>query len=89
MSVANQRPEAPTAIRADPGAIFGLLEFSRSKWLFTSLSPGGGEKMLKYMVDGGAVAGMLARFAALRKAEARTGRCYLIIVIQEAGLDSF
>lgn len=45
--------------------------------------------MLKYMVDGGAVAGVLARFAALRKAETRPGRCYLIIVIQEAGLDSF
>jgi transposase len=36
------------------------------------------------------VAGMLARFAELnRKAEARTGRSFPIIVIQEAGLDGF
>lgn len=36
------------------------------------------------------VAGMLARFAELRKkAEARTGQCFPIIVIQEAGHDGF
>lgn len=89
MPVAAHRP-TPTAIRTDLGAIFVSLELSRSKWLITSLSPGGGEKMSKHMVVAGDVAGMLARFAELRKkAEARTGQCFPIIVIQEAGLDGF
>lgn len=90
MLVANERPETPTAIRTDLGAIFTSLELSRSKWLITSLSPGGGEKMSKHSVAAGDVAGLLELFAKLkRKAEARTGRCFPIIVIQEAGLDGF
>lgn len=84
------RPEAQAAIRTDLGAFFVSLELSRSKWLITSLSPGGGEKMSKHAVAAGDVVGLLARFAELkRKAEARTGRCFPIIVIQEAGLDGF
>jgi transposase len=90
MLAANERPEAPTAIRIDLGAIFVSLELSRSKWLITSLSPGGGAKMSKHAVVAGDVAGLLARFAELnRKAQARTGQCFPIIVIQEAGLDGF
>ena len=90
MLVANERPETLTAIRTDLGAIFTSLELSRSKWLITSLSPGGGEKMSKHSVAAGDVAGLLELFAKLkRKAEARTGRCFPIIVIQEAGLDGF
>jgi transposase len=89
MPVARQ-PETPTAIRTDLGAIFVSLELSRSKWLITSLLPGGGEKMSKHMVTAGDVAGLLARFAELkRRAEARSGTCFPIIVIQEAGLDGF
>lgn len=87
---AANRSEAPTAIRIDLGAIFVSLELSRSKWLITSLSPGGGAKMSKHSVAAGDVAGMLARFAELnRKAQARTGQCFPIVVIQEAGLDGF
>ena len=87
---AANRTEVPTAIRTDLGAIFVSLELSRSKWLITALSPGGGEKMSKHSVAAGDVAGLLARFSELnRKAEARTGRCFPIIVIQEAGLDGF
>ena len=52
MPVAATRSEAPTAIRTDLGAIFVSLELSRSKWLITSLSPGGGEKMSKHTVRG-------------------------------------
>jgi transposase len=90
MPVAARQPEAPTAIQTHLGAIFVSMELSRSKWLITSLSPGGGEKMSKHAVAASDVAGMLARFAELkRKAEARTGRCFPIIVIQEAGLDGF
>lgn len=90
MSVATERPETPTAIRTNLGAIFVSLELSRSKWLVTSLAPGSGEKMSKHWVAAGDVAGMLDRFAELnRKAQARTGKCFPIIVIQEAGLDGF
>ena len=46
--------------------------------------------MSKKAVRGGDVAGLLERFAQLRKkAQARTGRNFPIIVIQEAGLDGF
>ena len=58
MQTVADRPEAPTAIRTDLGAIFVSLELSRSTWLITSLSPGGGEKMSKQVVRGGDVAGL-------------------------------
>src|ERR1039457_1912112 len=90
MQIVANRPEAPTAIRTDLGAIFVSMELSRSTWLITSLSPGGGEKMSKHLVRGGDVAGLLERFAQLQeKARARTGQRFPIIVIQEAGLDGF
>ena len=81
---------APTTIRADLCAIFISLELSRSTWLVTSLSPGGGEKMSKHSVSAGDIAALLARFSELRrKAYARTGKSFPMIVIQEAGLDGF
>jgi transposase len=82
--------EAPATIRTDLGAIFVSLELSQSKWLITSLSPGGGEKMSKHAVVAGAIAELLDRFTELsRKAQVRTRKCFPIIVIQEAGLDGF
>jgi transposase len=82
--------ESPAAIRVDLGAIFVSMELSRSKWLLTSLSPGGGEKMSKHTVAGGDLAGLFERFGQLQeKAQARTGQSFPIIVIQEAGLDGF
>ena len=90
MPIASDRPEVSTAIHTDLGAIFVSLELSRSTWLVTSLSPGGGEKMSKHAVGGGDVAGLLTRFRLLQdKAQARTGKLYPIVVIQEAGLDGF
>ena len=90
MQTVADRPEAPTAIRTDLGAIFVSLELSRSTWLITSLSPGGGEKMSKHVVRGGDVAGLLERFAQLRKkTQTRTGKVFPFVVIQEAGLDGF
>ena len=84
------RPEVPSAIRTNLGAIFVSLELSRSTWLITSLSPGSGEKMSKHVVHGGDIPGLLERFAQLQeKAQARTGRNFPIIVIHEAGLDGF
>jgi len=82
--------EEPTAIRTQFGAIFVSLELSQKTWLITSLSPGKGEKMSKHGVEARDVGGLMARFAELkRKAAARTGKTFPIIVIQEAGLDGF
>lgn len=82
--------KAPAAIRVDLAAIFVSLELSRSKWLVTSLSPGGGERMSRHLVSGGAIPGLLDHVAELqRKAEVRTGQSFRVISIQEAGLDGF
>src|SRR5438309_6192109 len=76
---------AQAAIRTDLGAIFVSMELSRRAWLITSLSPGGGEKMSRHSVPASDVSGLLRRFTELRrKAAARTGRDFPIIVIQEA-----
>jgi hypothetical protein len=81
---------AQAAIRTDLGAIFVSMELSRRVWLITSLSPGAGEKMSKLSVPASGVFGLLRRFAELwRKAVARTGRDFPIIVIQETGIDGF
>jgi transposase len=81
---------AQAAIHVNLAAIFVSLELSRSTWLITSLSPGGREKMSKHSVRSGDVAGLLDQLARLRtKAQARTGKTFPIIVIQEAGLDGF
>jgi transposase len=85
-----ERHEEPTAIRTNLGAIFVSLELSRSIWLITSVSPGGGEKMSKRSVPAGDTAALLTRFSELdKKAFAQTGKSFPIIVIQEAGLDGF
>ena len=82
--------KGPAAIRVDLAAIFVSLELSRSKWLVTSLSPGGGERMSRHLVSGGDIPGLLDHFAELqRKAEVRTGQSFRVISIQEAGLDGF
>jgi len=89
METIAERPAEPTAVRTDLGAIFVSLELSRSSWVVTALLPGG-ERMSRHTVPGGDIAGLLDRFSQLRgKAQARTGRHFPIIVIQEAGLDGF
>jgi transposase len=89
MHASAPRPEQ-AAIHVNLAAIFVSLELSRSSWLLTSRSPGGGDKMSKHSVRGGDVAGLLDQLAKLRaKAQARTGQTFPIIVIQEAGLDGF
>jgi transposase len=90
MQVIADRPEAPSAIRSDLGAIFVSMELSRSTWVITSLSPGSDEKMSKHSVPAGDICALLTRFSALKqKALARTGKSFPIVVIQEAGLDGF
>src|ERR1700688_2266411 len=54
--------EEPAAIQTHIGAIFISLELSRSKWLITSLVPGGGQRMSKLWVEAGGLDGLLARF---------------------------
>src|SRR3712207_4665076 len=55
-----------------------------------SLPPGGGEKMSKHPIRSGDVAGLLGHLGRLReRAQARTGKIFPVIVIQEAGLDGF
>lgn len=89
METIADRPAEPTAVRTDLGAIFVSLELSRSSWVVTALLPGGG-RMSRHTVPGGDIAGLLDRLSQLRgKAQARTGRHFPIIVIQEAGLDGF
>jgi hypothetical protein len=52
--------------------------------------PRGPAEDVQHSVEAGDLAGLLARFWAIRdKASARTGISYPIIVIQEAGLDGF
>lgn len=90
METIADRTVEPTAVRTDLGAIFVSLELSRSSWVVTALLPGGGEKMSRHSVPGGDIAGLLGRFSLLQeKANARVGRHFRIIVIQEAGLDGF
>ncbi len=90
MLAATSPIEQSAAIRVDLGAIFLSMELSRATWLITSLSPGTGEKMSKHSVKGGDYAGLFERFRQLQdKAEARTGRRFAVVVIQEAGLDGF
>jgi transposase len=73
MQVIADRPEAPSAIHNNVGAIFVSLELSRSTWLITSLSPGCGEKMSKRSVPAGDICALLARFSELKqKTAART-----------------
>ena len=67
MKVGADKSEPLTAIHTDLGAIFVSLELSRSSWLITSLSPGGGEKMSKHAVRGGDVSRLLERFLQLRE----------------------
>jgi len=90
MPKASAYSETSAAIQTHLTAIFVSLELSRKVWLITSLSPGAGEKMSKHSVPAGDVAALLTRFVELkRKAEARTGKSYPIVTIQEAGLDGF
>lgn len=81
--------ETPTAVRVDLGAIFVSLELSKSTWLVTSLTPGS-DKMSRHSIVGGDIAGLFTVIADLRnKAQARSGKLYPFVVIQEAGLDGF
>ena len=74
MNAIHPRIAEEAAIRTQLGAIFISLELSRSTWVVTSLSPGGGEKMSKHSVKAGDVVGLFERFTSLtEKARARTG----------------
>jgi transposase len=83
------QPEAHAAIRVDFGVIFVSLELSKSTWLVTSLAPASG-KMSRNSIPGGDIAGLFTVLTDLRnKVQARLGKLYPLVVIQEAGLDGF
>ena len=89
MPKAVDQSAVPAAIRVDLAAIFVSMELSKSTWLITSLSPGS-DKMSRHSVVSGDIAGLFACFGDLRtKTQARTGKLYPLVVIQEAGLDGF
>lgn len=88
MLMGAESSEAPAAIRYDIGAVFVSLELSRSKWLVTSLLPGGGGRMSKHVLAAGDLGGLLGHLGHLReKAGSRTGEQFGVVTIQEAGLD--
>ena len=60
-------PEEGTLANTETFAIFVSLELSRSTWLITSLSPGGGQKMSRYQLRSGDFPGLLSRFSRLRE----------------------
>jgi transposase len=82
--------QSSTAVRIDIAAIFVSLELSQSKWLVTSISPGGGARMSQSILPAGDVASLLKRLGDLkRQTRDRVGGDFPIITIQEAGLDGF
>ena len=81
---------AATAIQTNLAAVFVSMELSRSTWLITALLPGNGERMSKYSVAAGNVAGLFDLFSKLReKSRGKTGHDWPIITVHEAGLDGF
>jgi len=85
MGIDNDDPGAKQSVQTTLKAIFVSLELSRSSWVITSLSPGGGEKMSRRSVRAGDIAGLFDRFTRLRdKARVRTGQAFPIVAIQEA-----
>jgi len=90
MQVIADRPEAPSAIRSDLGAIFVSMELSRFKLADHVVVAGPRREMSKHGVPAGDICTLLTRFSVLKqRAFARTGKSFPIIVIQEAGLDGF
>ena len=79
---------ASTTICINLDAIFVSLELSRSTWLVTSLSPGGGGGMSRHSVPGGDAAALLARLADLQEGACADGAA-LPRRHPEAGLDGF
>lgn len=89
MRLTADQPKALAAIGVDLDAIFISRELSKSTWLVRSVSPGS-EKMSRHSVVGGDIPGLLTCHADLRqKVQARGGKSYLMVVIQQAGLDGF
>ena len=70
-------------------AIFVSLELSRSTWLVTSLSPGGEADVEAFGARRRRRGALGAARRPAGKAHARTGRRFPVVVIKEAGLDSF
>lgn len=66
MLVEADRSNAPSDVRTGLTVIVILLKLSQSRWLITSLAPGNGEKVSKFLVAARDVAGLLACLAEQR-----------------------
>ncbi len=77
--------KSPAAIRVDLAAIFVSLELSRSKWLVTSLAPGGGEKMSRHIVPGRRRSGFARSFCRAAKKGGSANRAELSCHINPGG----
>lgn len=90
MNICDHDTEPEPAVQTTLNAIFFSMELSRSSWMITSISPGGGERMSRHVLRAGDVAGLMDRLSQLReKARKRTGSEYPFVAVQEAGLDGF
>lgn len=90
MNICDHDTEPEPAVQTTLNAIFFSMELSRSTWMITSISPGGGERMSRHVLRAGDVAGLMDRLSQLReKARKRTGSEYPFVAVQEAGLDGF
>ena len=65
MSTTDHFAPGQTAIKMDLGAIFISMELSRTNWLLTSLSPGGGERLSRHVLRSGDVTGLRTDFPSL------------------------
>lgn len=78
-----------TAIRDDRGTLLVSLELSLSKWLVTSLSPGG-KKLSKRLVNAGDIPALLSLIGRLKEiAREQAGQGVRVTTIHEAGRDGF
>ena len=90
MQVTAKHTEVRVELNDLDANFFRLLELSRSKWLVTSISPGAGERCRSStFVPATLRPCWRALWIYRRKPKARTGQCFGIISIQEAGLDGF
>ena len=82
--------DEPTAIRTNLDPSSSRWKLSRSSWLITSLSPGGGEKMPKHGVSAGNVAAPSMCLSELKQKVSRgPANPFDVVAIQEARLDGF
>src|SRR6476660_4996041 len=77
-------PDAPA--KQEYSTIYVAFELSKSKWLLGVMMPGA-EKMSRYRIDGGDLAGLSVLLGRLRAKAEQRGKPVRILSCYEAGLD--